>query len=108
MVYMPGDVSGKSWKLARPYHGPFRILSVTPTNAEVQLIEKPEEPSLFVALSRLRRCYPEMTDASWTGRKKRNKTNRRVFLSSTRDDTKNSSVRREGPVTRSMTRAQRK
>ena len=61
MVYMPGDVSGKSWKLVRPYHGLFRILSVIPTNAKVQLIEKPEEPSLFVALSRLRRCYPEMT-----------------------------------------------
>ena len=25
MVYMPGDVTGKDWKLARPYHGPFRI-----------------------------------------------------------------------------------
>ena len=37
MVYMPGDVSGKKWKIARPYHGPYRILSVTPTNAEVQL-----------------------------------------------------------------------
>ena len=66
MVYMPGDVSGKSWKLARPYHR-LRILSLTPTNAEVQLIEKPGDPPLFVALSRLRRCYPEMTDASWTG-----------------------------------------
>ena len=73
MVYMPGDVTGKNWKLARPYHGPFRILSLTPTNAEVQLIEKPGDPSSFVALSRLRRCYPEMTDASWTGRKKRSK-----------------------------------
>ena len=31
MVYMPGDVSGKSWKLARPYHEPFRILSLTPS-----------------------------------------------------------------------------
>ena len=50
----------KSWKLARPYHGPFRILSVTPMNAEVQLIEKPGDPSLFVAIDRLRRCYPEI------------------------------------------------
>ena len=56
MVYMPGDVSGKKWKLAKPYHGHYRILSVTPTNAEVQLVENPGEPSLFVALSRLRRC----------------------------------------------------
>ena len=47
MVYMPGEVSGKKWKIARPYHGPYRILSVTPTNAEVQLIESPAEPSLW-------------------------------------------------------------
>ena len=67
MVCMPGDVSGKTWKLARPYHGLFRILSLTPTNAEVQLIENPGDPSL---LSRLMRCYPEMTNASWTGQNK--------------------------------------
>ena len=28
----------KDRKLARPYHGPFRIVHLTPTNAEVQLI----------------------------------------------------------------------
>ena len=71
MVYMPGDVAEKDWKLARPYHGPYRV---TPTNAEVRLIEKPSDPTLFVAISRLRRCYPEIpVDASWTGRNKRAK-----------------------------------
>ena len=101
MVYMPGDVTGKDWKLARPYHGPFRITSVTPSNAEVQLIEKPQEPSLFVSLSRLRRCYPEMKDDSWTGRKKckrRSRPNTRV----TKDVLLPKPVQREGPVTRSM------
>ena len=44
MVYMPQEVSGKDRKLARPFHGPFRIINLTPTNAEVQLVEKPEEP----------------------------------------------------------------
>ena len=33
MVHMPREVSGKDWKLARPYHGPYRVISVTPTNA---------------------------------------------------------------------------
>ena len=74
MVYMPGDVAGKDWKLARPYHGPYRIISVTPTNAEVQLIEKPSDPTLFVALNRLRKCYPEIPpNASWTGRNRKSK-----------------------------------
>ena len=48
--------------------------ALTPTNAEVQLIEKPSYPALFVAISRLRRCYPEIpVDASRTGRKKKAK-----------------------------------
>ena len=67
---MPRDVSGKKWKIARPYHGPYRILSVTPTNAKVQLIKHPTDPSLFVAISQLQRCYPEMADTSWTGPKR--------------------------------------
>ena len=61
MVYMPRDVSGKRRKIARPYHGPYRFLSVTPTNAEVQLIKSPTDPSLFVAISRLQ---PDMSDTS--------------------------------------------
>ena len=29
MVFMPSDVTGKDRKLARPYHGPFRIVNLT-------------------------------------------------------------------------------
>ena len=39
MVYMPREVTGKDRKLARSYHGPNRIVALTPTNAEVKLIE---------------------------------------------------------------------
>ena len=35
MVCMPTEKQGDTWKFARPFHGPFRILSLTPTNAEV-------------------------------------------------------------------------
>ncbi len=34
MMYMP---SGKDRKLARPDHGPYRVLNITPTNDEVVL-----------------------------------------------------------------------
>ena len=106
MVYMPGDVAGKDWKLARPYHGPFRIVSVTPTNAEIQLIERPSDSTLFVAISRLRRCYPELpVDVSWTGRKKKSKRKSRSGRVPQRSKLRTETVpRREGPVTRSMTR----
>ena len=32
LIHMPAAVTGKAWKLARPYHGLYRVLSVTPTN----------------------------------------------------------------------------
>ena len=51
MVHMPGEVKGKSWKLARPFHGPYRVLSLTPTNAEVRLVDCPTSESIFVALN---------------------------------------------------------
>ena len=73
MVFMPSEVTGKNRKLARPYHGPYRIIAVTPTNAEVKLIERVSEPSIFVAIDRLHKCYPEVPDTCWTGRKQTRK-----------------------------------
>ena len=71
MVFMPSKVQGKDRKLARPYHGPYRVLNVTPTNAEVTLIDRPRNPSIFVSLTRVRRCYDDMDDHSWTGSDKK-------------------------------------
>ena len=62
---------GKNHKLARPYHGPYHVINVTQTNAEVQLIEHPSAASIFVALGRLCKCYPEQADDCWVGHKKR-------------------------------------
>ena len=39
MVHIPSEVQGKTWKFARPFYGPFRILSLTPTNEEVRLVD---------------------------------------------------------------------
>jgi len=67
MVYFPNQVRGKAWKFARPYFGPYKVLSLTPTNAEVQLWNCPDESSIFVALDRVRLHYDEMTDELWLG-----------------------------------------
>ena len=32
MVFMPSETTGKDRKLARPYHGPFRVVSLTATS----------------------------------------------------------------------------
>ena len=112
MVYMPGEVQGKDRKLVRPFHGPYRVVSLTPTNAEVVLVDRPREPSIFVALSRVRRCY-EMSNASWTGhRRKRKRRKTRSPASVSPPETSERSPQQEllpqcsGPITRSMTRAQ--
>jgi len=59
------EVQGTTWKFARPFHGPFRVVSLTPTNADVRLIDEPRSDSMFVSLSRVRPCYGELPDASW-------------------------------------------
>ena len=104
MVYMPGEVRGKAWKLARPYHGPYRVLSLTPTNAEVRLIDRPNEKSIFIPLDRVRPCYPEMADTVWTGhhskRPRKPTTKAKPPVKTVKHP--DNHVRR-GPVMRSMT-----
>ena len=50
IVLMPSESQGKNWKLARPFHGPYRVLQVTPTNAEVRLVDQPKGESIFVTM----------------------------------------------------------
>ena len=48
---MPSAVTGKAWKLARPYYGPYRVVSVTPTNVEARLVNDPDAETIFVAVN---------------------------------------------------------
>ena len=65
MVHMPHEATGKAAKLAMRYFGPYRIVSITPTNAEVKLVDRPGNPAIFVSLSRVRPCYSELPDSSY-------------------------------------------
>ena len=64
--HMPHDTTGKAAKLARPFFGPYHITSITSTNAdsEVRLIDKPDDPAIFVSLSHVRPCYSELPNSS--------------------------------------------
>ena len=107
MVHMPHEVRGKAWKLARPYHGPYRILTLTPSNAEVVLVDRPKDPSLFVSLNRVRPCYAEMGDDSWTGKKKKKALNKKASQSSERPAVEQPALelpQQQGPMTRLKTR----
>ena len=67
MVYFPHAVQGKAWKFAHPNYGPYKVLALTSSNAEVCLIDGPEDQTIFVALDRVRPCYSEMTNDVWAG-----------------------------------------
>ena len=103
MVYMPDKVKGKLRKLVRPFHGPYRVLNLTPNNVEVVLVDKPRESSIFIALDRVRLCYGELGDESWTGHKKRRRRQSRVKVDEARVDSPKEPGR-QGPTTRSQTR----
>ena len=64
-VFMPAAKSGKAHKLARPYHGPFRILKLHDNGAEVRPVDKPRDPPIRVSFDRLRVCPDEVPDESW-------------------------------------------
>lgn len=103
MVHMPAKAQGKNWKLARPFHGPYRILATTPSNVEVRLVDDPTATSLFVSWNRVRPCYPEQGNTTWTGpcrKRKRNSHKKKEPKMNVIQDNRS----RMGPVTRSMAR----
>ena len=102
LVYIPSEVKGRDWKLSRLFHGPYRIVSLTDSNAEVQLLDM-EDP-IFVSLDRVRMCPNELSnDTCWTGRSKKRAKRRKLCTWLIQDGT-NATACTVGPVTRSMTR----
>ena len=103
MVFFPSQVKGKAWKLARPYFGPYKVLSLTPTNAEVQLAHDSKSELIFVAVERIRRCYDEMSDEVWMGHGVKAKRSPKPTKSMASLPETPTPVY-EGPITRSMSR----
>ena len=99
MVYMPSESKGEEYKLNRPFHGPYWVLSVTDTNAEVRLIDSPTNDPIFVNLNRVRLCHPEQGDVTWTGEKRKKRTKRITV-----GEHQYTPVSTEVPVTRSKTK----
>jgi len=103
MVHMPNEVQGTTWKFARPFQGPFRVVSLTPTNAEVRLIDEPRSDSMFVSLSRVRPCYEELPDASWRGSTPKRYIPKQLSKDTTPSCPSEQQQSYKGPMTRSRT-----
>ena len=64
-LFKPTERTGENRKLARAYHGPYRVTKLTTNNAHIRRVDKPEDESLLVAIDRLRRCPDEVADIFW-------------------------------------------
>ena len=64
-VYMPAAKSGTAYKLARPFHGPYRVVHVVDNGVEVRPVDRPHATLTRVALNCVRRCPAEMPDVFW-------------------------------------------
>ena len=50
-VYMPASKSGTAYKLARPFHGPYRVVHVVDNGVEVRPVDRPHATLIRVALN---------------------------------------------------------
>ena len=64
-LYKPAEKSGEGRKLARPYHGSYRIIELNANNAQIRKVNQPDGDLLLVATDRLRRCPDEVEDLFW-------------------------------------------
>ena len=59
-LFKPAEKTGELRKLARPFHGPYRIIWMDVNTAHIRRVDKPQEDTILVALDRLRRCPDEI------------------------------------------------
>jgi len=70
-LFQPAEKTGEARKLARPYHGPYRIVELDTNTAHVRRVDRPQDDTILVALGRLRRCAEEISDEGWPPLKER-------------------------------------
>ena len=61
-VYMPAARSGKAYKLARPHHGPYCVVTCSDNTVEVRPVDQSKANSIHVALDCVRVCSEEIPD----------------------------------------------
>ena len=62
-LFKPAEKTGELRKLARPFHGPYRIIRMDVNRAHIRRVDKPQEDTILVALDRLR-C-PDEIEGVW-------------------------------------------
>ena len=63
-LYDPSLKTGKAYKFAKPFRGPYKIIHLVKGGAEIQLVAKPKSKLICVALNRLRHCPREISNST--------------------------------------------
>ena len=72
MVHMPQDESGPQRKLSRPWHGPFRISSISDPDVLLTKVYFPQDCDIHVHQSRVKACPPQFPAGFfWYGGRRR-------------------------------------
>jgi len=66
-VYSPAEKTGKAYKFACPYKGPYQVLQLYDNGVQVKLVSKPNSWPIIVALIRVRLCPIEITGKEGSG-----------------------------------------
>ena len=82
-LFKPAEKTGEARKLARPYHGHFRVVEIDTNTAKIRRVDRPQEEPILVALDRLRKCPAEIPDEYWPPDKNTRKKRSRALRHST-------------------------
>ena len=70
-IYMPAEKQTRTYKFARPFYGPYRVVERQGNTILAIPIDKPNSSPIHVSISRVRPCPEEIDDNSvWFGKKK--------------------------------------
>ena len=63
-LYDPSLKSGKAYKFAKPFRGPYKLIHLLDNGAEIQPVAKPRSKLIRVALNRLQQCPSEISNVT--------------------------------------------
>ena len=63
-LYDPLLKSGKAYKFARPFCGPYKLVHLLDNGAEIQLVAKPKSKLIHVSFDRLQQCPSEISNVA--------------------------------------------
>ena len=60
-LYDPSLKTGKAYKFAKPFRGPYKIVHLVRGGTEIELVAKPISKLIRIAFHQLRRCPKEIS-----------------------------------------------